>query len=365
MRANMQQLELADCYGHAGFSPDAANIPLRIEPFKTIAANLKRPQIIDAVRAYFGMPMHNDASWLSVPISEADESFSMITNKNEIAILAMALIAHQIREEEDQFTALVFLVANAFEHRKAKVYPQFVEIIKAAASDLATSTRRELDMRTLRARALNKELGGSDEDLVPHNDFSALNRVLKAVNVDSQDMTKNLALQVNTVLSPMRSEIARLREETDMLWWLVSGESRLIDEAYSDMEPGRAAFLIGSELAELSRTQLGPKAATFLMNKALREGRTDKPSKIKIEAIPKLFSIRELSDVSPDSVISDVRDLCSVSNAISRASEVGSQTAWKKMYSDDGSLSATAAFSPSELANQSFREFLLMNALSS
>jgi hypothetical protein len=361
----MQQLELADCYGHAGLSPDAANIPLRIEPFKTIAANLTRPQIIDAVRAYFGLPMHNDTGWLSDPISEADEAFSMVTNKNEIAILAMALIAHQIREEDDQFTALVFLVANAFGHRKAEVYPQFVEIIKAAANDLAISTRRELDVRQIRVKALNKELGGSEEDLVPQNDFPAINRVLKAVNVDGQEMAKHLAQQVNTALNPMRSEVARLREETDMLWWLVGGESRIIDEAYADMKPGRAAFLIGSELAELSRTHLGPRAGTFLMNKALREGRTDKPSKIKIEAIPKLFTLEELSDVTPDSTISDVRDLCSVSNAISRASEVGSQTAWKKMYGNDGSLSETAAFSPSELANQSFREFLLLNALSS
>lgn len=361
----MQQLELADCYGHAGLSPDATNIPLRIEPFKTIAANLTRSQVIDAVRAYFGLPMRNDTEWLSDPISAADESFSMVTNKNEIAILAMALIAHQIREEDDQFTALVFLVANALGHRKAKVYPQFVEIIKAAASDLTTSTRRDLDMKQIRVRSLSKELGGSEEDLVPQNDFAAVNRVLKAVNVDGQEMTKHLAQQMNAVFSPMRSEVARLREETDMLWWLVGGESRLVGEAYADMKPGRAAFLIGSELAELSRTHLGPKAGTFLMNKALREGRTDKPTKIKIEAIPKLFSLEELADVTPDSEISEVRDICSVSNAISRAGEVGSQTGWKKMYGDDGSLSETSAFSPSELANQSFREFLLLNALSS
>jgi len=361
----MQQLKLADCYGHAGLSPDAANIPLRIEPFKTIAANLTRPQIIDAVRAYFGLPMQHDTGWLSDPILAADEAFSMVANKNEIAILAMALIAHQIREEDDQFTALVFLVANAFGHRKAGVYPQFVEIIKAAASDLTTSTRRELDMKQIRVKALSKELGGSEEDLVPQNDFPTINRILKEVNIDGHEMVKHLAQQMNTALSPMRSEVARLREETDMLWWLVGGESRLVDGAYADMKTGRAAFLIGSELAELSRTLLGPKAGTFLINKALHEGRTDKTSKIKIEAIPKLFTPKELSDVTPNSTISDVRDLCSVSNAISRASEVGSQTAWKKMYGDDGSLPETAAFSPSELANQSFREFLLLNALSS
>ena len=359
----MQQLKLADCYGHAGLSPDAANIPLRIEPFKTVAANLTRPQIIDAVRAYFGLPMLHDTGWLSNPITEVDEAFSMVANQNEVAILAMALIAHQIGEEDDQFTALVFLVANAFGYRKAAVYPQFVEIIKAAASDLTTSTRRELDTKLIRVKALSKQLGGSEEDLVPQNDFPAINRVLKEVNIDGHEMVKHLAQQMNSVLSPMRSEVASLREETDMLWWLVGGESHLVGEAYADMKPGRAAFLIGSELAELSRTHLGPKSATFLMNKALREGRTDKPTKIKIEAIPKLFTREELSEVTPDSAISDVRDLCSVSNAVSRASEVGSQTAWKKMYGDDGSLSETTAFSPSELANQSFREFLLLNAL--
>nr|WP_320141854.1 GTPase-associated system all-helical protein GASH [uncultured Cohaesibacter sp.] len=361
----MQQLKLADCYGYAGLSPDAVNIPLRIEPFKKIAENLTRSQIIDTVRAYFGMPMQHDTGWLSDPISETDEAFSMVTNKNELAIFAMALIAHQMREEDDQFTALVFLVANACGHRKASVYPQFVEIMKAAASDLTTSTRCKLDMKSIRARALNKGLGGSEKDLIPPNDFAAVNDVVKAVNLDSHDMTKHLAQQINATLSPMRSEVARLREETDMLWWLIGGESRLVCEPYADMKPGRAAFLIGSELAGLSRTCLGPKAATFLINKALRDGRTDKLSKVKIEDVPKLFALEELSDVTPDCTISDVRDLCSVGNAIARASEAGSQTAWKKRYHEDGSLSATATFSPSDLAIQSFREFLLLNTLSS
>lgn len=359
----MQEITLSDCYGYAGLSPDALNISLRLEPFETIAANLNDDQVLDAVRLYFGLPVGADTEWLSGPIIAADESFSMVTNKRELAILSMALIAREIRKEESQFAALAVLVASTFGKREPAIYPQFVEMVNAAAKDLTASERQSLGEPSVRARALSRKLTASEEVLVPANDFAKLDQVLKELNTDSHELVKDLAAQVNKAIRPIRNEAARLREETDMLWWLVGGESHALQETYRDMKEARAAFLIGIDLANLSRTTLGPRASEFLMNKALREGRTEKPAKAKIDSLPKLFTQEDMAKIIAPSAIEKVRDLCSLHNAISRAHQVGSPTGWQKMYDADGSLGERTAFDPKEITLQSFREARLLDAL--
>ena len=359
----MQEMTLADCYGHAGLSPDAVNIQSRLEPFKKIAANLTHDQVLDAVRHYFGMPVSADSNWLYGPIKMADDSFSMVTNRRELAIISMALIAHEVKTEESQFAALAFLVASATGKRNPAIYPQFVEIVNAAAKDLMTSQRQSLDGKGIRARPLNKNLAGSAEDLVTEFELENLNRVLKELNSDSHELVEHLARQINAVMKPVRTETARLREETDMLWWLVGGESYSLRQPYLAMEEGRAAFLVGTDLAGLSRTALGPRANEFLINKALREGRTENSPKVKIFSLPKLFTPHELAEITAAEEIDTVRDLCCLNNAISRANQVGTQTGWRKMYAADRSLDDKTAFDPNAIALQSFREARLLDAL--
>ena len=359
----MHRLSLADCYGHAGLSPDAANITLRVKPFNVIVANLTDEMILDLVRFYFGLPTQDTTDWFFVPIVEADPAFSMVTNKREISIIAMALLAHIILNKENQFAMLAMLVAYTCGKRKPTVYPQFAETVSAAAKDLMTSHRQSLRAKQIRVKTLSKELGASNEELVATNDFVTLNSVLKQINVDSQEMDRHLAQQMNSGLGSIHAEIGNLREETDMLWWLIGGQSHIIEEPYFRMKEGRAAFLIGADLAAMSRTKLGPRASNFLMNKALRENRDGKPSKVQIEIFPKLFTIDELTDAISPGRIESVRDLCSLYNSVTRAKEVKSHTSWRKMYADDGSISEKTSFDPDELAQQSFRETLLLNAL--
>jgi hypothetical protein len=354
----MQELALTDCYGHAGLSPEAANITLRIEPFKTISSKVTNAQLLDAVRFYFDLPVTSDTSWLSAPIIDVDESFSMITNKRELSIISMALIAKEIGEK-NQFAALAFMVASAFGLRKPVVHPQFVEDVDAAAKDLMTSRAALGDQKPIQARAINKEFHGSDEDNV--SPFNA--EALKAINVDNHEMVKNLALQVRAAIGPLRSEVENLREETDMLWWLTGGESYLTKQVFYTVDEHRAALLIGTDLASLSSTCLGPRASGFLMNKALREGRELSSKKIKISEIPKLFSIEELSILGRHGDIDKVRDLCFVNNALARAVDVGALTGWEMMYAKDNGLDDKSAFDATNLAIQSFRETLLIDAI--
>ena len=359
----MKKITLADCYGYAGLSPDAVNIPSRHEPFKAIAKNLTRAQVLDAVRHYFDMPVSAETNWLSDPIMAVDDSFSMVANKRELAILSMALIAHAVQNREGKFTALAVLVASAFGKRQPAMYPQFVEIVHAEAKDLMTSEGPSESWKGIQAKAQNKKPGDSDAELIAGGDFEVLTRVLNEIHADGRELVKNLRQQVNAAMQSIRIETAQLREETDMLWWLVGGESYALRQPYLSMEEGRAAFLVGTDLAGLSRTALGPRASEFLINKALREGRTEKPAKVKILGLPKLFKPDELAEITAAEEIDSVRDFCSLNNAIARANQVGSQTAWRKMYADDGSLDDKFAFFPCELALQSFREALLLGAL--
>ena len=360
----MKELSLSDCYGHAGLTSEAANISLRLKPFQGIAKDLGTNQILDLIRFYFGLPVAADTKWFSTPFIEEDPTFSMVTNEREVAIIAMALLAREINVAENSFAALAILVAHACGRRTPVVWPQFVENVSAAARDMAISDRCAGKSKQISVRKLSAELGASQEDLVTVMDAAELSELVKKLNIDSQEMDKFLAAQVTAALKPIRDEVANLREEKDMLWWLIGGQSHLSLKTYASMNEGQAAFLIGKELAELSRTILGPHASEFLIKKALNEGRSDKSVKVKLEGLPKLFEKSLLDLVASSLEVNEVRDLCFLSNAISRASDIGLPSAWKKKYGEDGGLSDKTSFETEEVALQSFREALLLKTLS-
>jgi hypothetical protein len=359
----LKELSLSDCYGYAGLTSAAANVSLRLEPFQAIAKELKTDHILDLIRFYFGLPVTADTKWFSTPIIQADPAFSMVANEREVAIIAMALLAREINEKENSVAALAMLVAHACGRRDPIVWPQFVENVSAAARDMAISDRRAGRPKQIYARKLSPELGGSGEDLVTAVTPAELSALFKKLNVDSQDMDKFLASQITEALKPIRDEVANLREEKDMLWWLIGGQSYLLHQPYAVMKEGQAALLIGMELAKLCRTPLGPHASEFLIKKALSEGRTDRSAKVKIDGLPKLFEKSQLEQVADSIEVDDVRDLCFLSNAISRANDLGLPTAWKKKYGEDGGLSDNTSFDAEEVALQSFRETLLLKTL--
>ncbi|MDE4139998.1 GTPase-associated system all-helical protein GASH [Phaeobacter gallaeciensis] len=359
----MKEISLADCYGHAGLSSEAANIAPRLEAFDTISRYVDKDRTIDLVRFYYGLPVTRDTDWFSAPITDADPTFSMVTNKREVSIIAMALLANEIAGEDSALAALAVLVANASGRRKPAVWPQFVEIVSAAAQDLAISDRRSAPDKQIKIRQPSAELGGAQQDLITAMDPTELNTILKKLNVDSYEMDRFLANQVTTALQPLREEIASLREEKDMLWWLIGGHSYRLQQSYASMKKGKAAFMIGLDLAKLCRTGLGPYASEFLIAKALGEGRDGKQEKLKVEALPKLFGEDELKAIAYSSEIEELRDLCFLNNAINRANDLGLPNGWKKKYGGDGSLSDSSSFETEEIALQSFREALLLQIL--
>lgn len=193
---------------------------------------------------------------------------------------------HRLRS----IAALAVLVASASGRREPTVWPQFVEIISVAARDLAISKRRPDAPKQIRVRALSDSLGGSKEDLITAADPTQLNPILKKLNADSQEMDKFLATQFVASLKSLRDELANLREEKDMLWWLIGSFSYDLQKPYASMKEGQAAYMIGLDLAKQCRTTLGPYASEFLIKKALSQGRDGKSGKLKVEALPSLFT---------------------------------------------------------------------------
>ena len=360
----LKELSLADCYGYAGLTSEAANISLRLEPFQAISKELDTDRILDLVRFYFGLPVTTDTKWYSTPIIEADPAFSMVTNEREVAIIAMALLVREINVEENLVAALAMLVAHACGKREPVVWPQFVENVSAAARDMAISDRRAGKPKQISGFELSEELGVSEEDLSTAMDITKINTILKKLNADSREMNLSLATQVTAALRPLRDEVANLREEKDMLWWLIGGQSYLIHQPYASMKEGQAAYLIGLELVKLCRTPLGPHASEFLIRKVLAEGRSDKMAKLKIGGLPKLFTADQLEQVTASIEIDNVRDLCFLSDAMDRANDLGLPIAWKKKYAEDGGLADNTSFEPEEIALQSFRESSLLRTLS-
>jgi len=183
------------------------------------------------------------------------------------------------------------------------------------------------------------------------------------VSEESAEITKTLTNQLLSVLQPLAAETLTLREEVDMLWWHIGGWSRLLEKPFADLAPGLAAVLAGVDLADMSRSAVGPVAAPAILQRTLAAGRKTQNAKITInnavEALPQdLFDRLKL-----DHRLSTVPEICPVLTAFAKANEIGPGPTWHTAFAKATKLEAKSAFAPLDLAMQAYRERLLLCAL--
>jgi hypothetical protein len=148
-----------------------------------------------------------------------------------------------------------------------------------------------------------------------------------------------------------------------MLWWHIGGWSRLLEKPFADLAPGLAAVLAGVDLADMSRSAVGPVAAPAILQRTLAAGRKTQNAKITInnavEALPQdLFDRLKL-----DHRLSTVPEICPVLTAFAKANEIGPGPTWHTAFAKATKLEAKSAFAPLDLAMQAYRERLLLCAL--
>jgi rhodanese-related sulfurtransferase len=361
----MPTLNLADRYRAVGLKPGADILALRQAPFIKLSEKIDPRSAIELTRLYFGLQSPAGTEWFREPFHSADPSFSMVDNKREVAVLAACLLDVGF-EDGETVCGLAPLATAAAGARHPAAAPELLSELEhgLAVEAINARQRRHGDPNAIKLPAKSKlpaEQAAFAESI--SNDFSKIAGFFKQISDESIEATKTLATQVANIIKPLHADVVDLREEVEILWWHIGGWSKLVHMPFSELPSGTAAALAGLDLAELSRTLVGPAAAPALIQRTLGAGRKGKLGRSTLKQAIDGLPDGALDKLLPAEGLGDLPDVCPVLTAFAKARESGPGTAWHAAFRKSTGLTEETGFRTLDLAMQVFRERMILYAL--
>jgi hypothetical protein len=357
------EFNFADSYRAAGLTLGPDVLRARQEPFDELRKAIDAQTAIDLTRIYFGLPVPRGTDWFRDVFGATDPSFSLVDNAREASVLAGGLLEGAAVDGK-MYAALATLTTAAGGLRQPLVRPELIDLMRATIRERAVSTRQHapVDAKCIKTPTASK-LSAQLTALTQGAELIKASALLKEVSEESVEITEALANQVFAVVQPLAAQVLTLREEVEMLWWYVGGWSRLLDKPFMELDLGLAAVLAGVDMAEMSRSATGPAAAPAIFQRILVAGRKAKSTNVAIKDAVDALPQDQLDRLKLPDVLATVPEICPVLTAFAKANAIGTSPAWHMAYAKATELEAGAAFAPLELAVQSFRERLLLQAL--
>lgn len=314
---------------------------------------------MDCCRIYFGWwNRTNDLEWF-LSAFRNDPRFTIAANKREASVLAGALLLQQLTE--GNVIAGLTVVSASLQGHRAPAVPG----IDAAAFATELKNLAVVEASSLNYITAFKPLGRTavtKEKILEDNTLPTIAANIMAGFTETQNVSTNAFAEVHTLLGAMANDLATAREQLAMLWWLSGGWSRLLNRSFVDLGSPLSFIVSGIDLADLSRKAHGPYAAEAIL------ARVGLPAKKPRKPI----TIAEVGDsASPEQVrmlnlperAGAYSDLCPLSAALRKSTEMGKGTSWHAIFESTAHLSTSTTMSPQEIALQSFHERLLLTNL--
>lgn len=344
----MSGFSFADTYKAAGFTPGPEIIRLRQEAFDVIRKEMKAAKVVDAVRLYFGLPVPDGAPWFRDAFAAIDPSFTMLDNEREAAILSACLLSAEI-DSGNVGASFAPLTAAAVGNREPLVQPGLIEQARQALHTAAVAARRYDNPQSNRTAPKVDETADA---LAQNGDWAKAAVLLKQIATEGTARSDRLAAEVHD-----------LREEVDMLWWYIGGWSRILEQPFSTLGPGPAALMAGIDLADLTKGEVGPAAASAILLRVISAGRKKQAAKVTLGESVDGLPAEGRKGVYLPKALGKALDICPVLGALAKAVEIGKSPAWHESFKSASHLEVSAAFNPADLALQVFRERQLLAQL--
>lgn len=360
----MGGFNFADSYRASGLTPGPEIINLRQKPFDDLVKQMDSKIAVALVRIYFGLPVPQGTDWFRDAFAATDPSFSMHDNEQEAAVLSACLLSAAV-VNKDETAALAVLTTSAGGNRKPHLLPELIEISRMTLLEISINSRNRQTPTPKQLKLPAKtNLHEAADAIATGPGWPPVVELFKQVSDESLNATKNLTNQVQAILSPLIAQVSDLKEETEMLWWHIGGWSNVLEQPFSELQPGLAAVMAGLDLADLSRTLAGPAAAPAMLHRTIISADRDRSAakasiREAVEAFPddayeKLGLIDELKSIS---------DVCPVLTGLLKAHEAGASPAWESMFRKATHFDENVEFDLLDLAVQVYRERSLLSAI--
>jgi hypothetical protein len=352
----MTKFTFADRYADAGISPSAEIIKARQVPAHRIIAKISDKQILDLAGVYYGS-QELDLSWFRDEFAKEDEGFTLVSNERETRVLA-AIILGDLVEQEIHEAILAVIVGGVAGCRTPSEAEWLLHDAKEALGKLSVAERRpaKIAHEVTPTISINP---AEEVAAISQNDWVALKVFLEKITTESQISAKTNASQSTNALSALNLQVRLLREESQMLWWLFGGHSKLLERSFATLAPQQAALVCAIDLGTLTTvSHLGPVAAPAMLERILALAKRPKgqqPNSLS-SAIDGLAA-EDLEQLKVFSTNLPAR-LAPVTAAIGFAQTMGISV-WHKKFRDKTGLEASMSLDPVALAEQLYREHLL------
>lgn len=197
---------------------------------------------------------------------ECDKAFCD-DQTEEIRVLVGAILCEMIEKEE--YEDIIIMI---------EMYAQIYQFLGNDASVNAVSARlnedlhnRMLKMRENMSFESKKVTGlGKDIKFVVNQDEEVIYDEVVVKNLSSVVKKVNeISSHVSNLSKMIYEQQAIIHEDSQILWWMLTGYSDDADVKYAEMDPLKGAILAGKDLASRINVFPGPSSAKAVLDKVL------------------------------------------------------------------------------------------------
>lgn len=293
--------------------------------------------------------------WFQEPMREFDPHFVLKQDVQEAGRMA-ALLLRRHMVEDGSYIPLAVLVSSCCGRRRSAdgddVTRRAAQAFEAAVRDHRVTSGSKLPAAPKLAaiktetEALTAAGGNPVTGTVVQN-------AVTAAMTSADGAVATLSENVEVSLSVTRSDVTRLAEEVDMLWWHVGDWSELLGRPRSDIAAGARMLVSGIELGALVRQVPGPFGAHGILR---RTAGKDADAKTTLRAAVKALSKEDALKLAAE-VPADSESLFPVHAAVRMAAAGGT---WEDEFAKAFPDVESAELSRFEIGIQAFRERALV-----
>lgn len=263
------------------------DLPAREAAADGLADEIDGTRVLDLVAVAYGQQAAEDAdAWLRGPFQEAEPAFAMRGNDVEMRILASAVLEEVCRSGHASMRAFAAYAIAVAEHRGLEcLIAEVPEAASRALADLAVSRRQPAPRPTAkRAAVYGKALKDAIDEYPASYVAETVKGLFKEVAVAAQKGVDAACENAEAVAVWAEENLRLAAEDTSLLWWLLSGQSKTLREPWALLPTHVLAVVAGRELAEASVTVPAPPQSGALLQQLIAAN--PKPKKPADAAVP-------------------------------------------------------------------------------
>jgi hypothetical protein len=300
-------------------------------------------------------PTHQQMSRILQPFQSTDELFGK-GNEREVEVLCGATLSHIATLGGAQASTAALAVATTFFSglRKADLPVDLVGHCENVLDKMAETQRQRPELSavgTVSKISFEASSKGVQQQFDATGVAAAFNLAANALQGSIDKINEGFRKHQQAL------DIIEIQdEELQMLWWLIGERSATLDRSFSSVAANAQPLIFGFELAEMTVVVPGPRSIKGILQRAGVRGN----ERIEIVAAVNACEIEWLRRILDDSEPSPSSS--PVHFAAKRRLETGDLTSWVAGWAATTGLRAEASLPGIALANQFYRERLLIDS---